>query len=186
MAVLTQNVQTTTSGFEIDTLAPGGDYVATCLDIRDEFGVPRRKYQSEEMEDQDVTRFLFGFKGTDGQLYKVSSWEMKISGSPKSKLFGFLSQWMDKAPDMGWDYCSLIGSGAVIKVEQKTSATGKQYAIVAGIGPVKTSLADYSSQVIAKEQFGVTPSAPAAPATPTAPTLASSPAPLNPDENCPF
>ena len=182
MAVLTQNIQTTTSGFEIETLAPGGDYVATCLDIRDEFGVPRRKYQSEEMEDQDVTRFLFGFKGPDGQLYKVSSWEMKISGSPKSKLFGFLSQWMDKAPEMGWDYCSLIGSGAVIKVEQKTSATGKQYAIVAGIGPVKTSLADYSGQVIPKEQFGVA----AAPAPQVAPTLASSPAPLNPDENCPF
>jgi hypothetical protein len=182
MAILQQPITTSNNGFEIDGIAPSGDYVATCLEIKDEFGVMRRKYQSEDMEEQDVTRFLFGFRGQDNELYKVQSWEMKISGSPKSKLFNFLSQWMGKAPEMGWDYCSLKDSGAIIKVEHKTSPMGKTYAFIAGIGPVKTSLADYSNQVVPASEFGGSTPQPA----PQAPTLSSSPAPLNPDENCPF
>ena len=47
------------NGFEIEDVAPSGDYIATCIDIADEFAVTRRKYQSEETEQIDVTRFLF-------------------------------------------------------------------------------------------------------------------------------
>ena len=83
MAILKQQGESS-NGFDTEELAPEGDYVATCIDIQDEFGVTRRKFQSEETEEIDVTRFLFGFKGKDGKLYKVQTWEMKISGSPKS------------------------------------------------------------------------------------------------------
>ena len=65
MAILQAQAENS-SGFDIDELPPSGNYVATCLDIADEFGVTRRKYQSEETEEIDVTRFLFGFKGKDG------------------------------------------------------------------------------------------------------------------------
>ena len=99
------------------------------------------------METIDVTRFLFGFQGKDEGLYKVQTWEMKISGSPKSKLFKFLS-WLGKSPAMGWDYCSMKEQGAVIKVEHKTSQMGKTYAYISNIAPVKTDLNDYSSKVV--------------------------------------
>ena len=181
MAVL-QAQADNSNGFDIEALAPEGDYVATCLDIQDEFGVIRRKYQSEETEEQDVTRMLFGFKGKDNQLHKIQTWEMKISGSPKSKLFNFLSDWIGQAPQMGWDYCSMKGQGAVIRVEHKTSQLGKVYAVISTISPVKTSLADYTSRVIPAEQFNH--NAPQNnPQVPNAPSPSTSYAE---DENIPF
>lgn len=170
MAILQAQAENS-SGFEIDGLPPSGNYVATCLEIADEFGVTRRKFQSEETEEIDVTRFLFGFKGKDGNLHKVQTWEMKISGSPKSKLYKFLSDWLGKAPTMGWDYCELKEKGAVIKVEHKTSQMGKTYAYIENIAPVKTDLNDYSDRVVPASQFG----SQSVPAEVT-----------NDDPNCPF
>ena len=180
------------NGFEIEYVAPAGDYIATCIDIDDEFGVTRRKYQSEDTEQIDVTRFLFGFKGQDGRLYKVQTFEMKISGSPKSALFKFLSSWLGQAPRWGWDYCALKGKGAVIKVEQVTSQMGKVYNKIGNILPPKTSLSDYTAQVIPVEQFAAVEQANAAmqasAAAPLAP--ASAPAAWSPESedemDCPF
>ena len=183
------------NGFEIGDVAPAGDYIATCIDIADEFGVTRRKYQSEETEQIDVTRFLFGFKAPDGRLYKVQTFEMKISGSPKSALYKFLSSWLGQAPRMGWDYCELKGKGAVIKVEQVTSQMGKVYNKIVSILPPKTSLSDYTAQVIPIEQFAAVSQASAAfsaaPAPASAPAApASAPAAWSPESgdgmDCPF
>lgn len=203
MAVLTAKAESS-SGFQIDELAPSGDYVATCIDIADEFSVPRRKYQSEEMEDVDVTRFLFGLRGQDGRLYKVQTFEMKISGSPKSTLYKFLSAWLGKAPDYGWDYCTLKGSGAVISIEHVVSQMGTTYPKITRILPVKSSLSDYSAQVVPASQFGVAstqaPQAPQvqqvqqaptlAPQAPTPPPPASAPPSWDPatdnQADCPF
>lgn len=192
MAVLTAKAESS-SGFQIDELAPSGDYVATCIDIADEFSVPRKKYQSEEMEDIDVTRFLFGLKAQDGKLYKVQTFEMRISGSPKSSLYKFLTAWLGKPPEYGWDYCTLKGQGAVISVEHVVSQMGTTYPKISRISPAKTTLADYSPQVIPLTQFAQTqtptPAVPASP-TPTPPTVASAPAPWNPqagsEADCPF
>lgn len=197
MATLTAPADSS-SGFEIEDVAPAGEYIATCLDVADEFGVTRRKYQSEETEQIDVTRFLFGFKAQDGRLYKVQTFEMKISGSPKSALVKFLSSWLGQPPKMGWDYCELKGKGAVVSIEQVTSQMGKVYNKIARIAPPKTSLADYTSQVIPAEQFSqpaatvaapVAPAAPA-PAAPAAPAPASAPpawdASTGSDADCPF
>lgn len=203
MATL-QAPQDNSSGFEIGAVAPTGDYVATCLDIADEFGVTRRKYQSEETEQIDATRFLFGFRAQDNQLYKVQTFEMKISGSPKSALYKFLSSWLGQAPNMGWDYCELKGKGAVISVEQVVSQMGKTYNKITKISPPKTSLADYTGQVIPAEQFNAIdqatqaisapPVQPAPPQPPTPqpapqPNLASAPpawAPGDESADCPF
>ena len=152
MAVLTAKAESS-SGFQIDELAPSGDYVVTCLDVADEFSVPRRKYQSEEMENIDVTRFLFGFKAQDGKLYKVQTFEMKISGSPKSKLFKFLSAWLGSAPKYGWDYAELAGKGAVITIAHQVSAKGTTYAKITGLRPVKSGLSDFTDKVLPMSAF---------------------------------
>jgi len=207
MAILTVKSESS-NGFTIDELAPAGDYVVTCLDIADEFGVTRKKYQSEEEEQIDVTRFLFGFKAQNGRLYKVQTFEMKISGSPKSTLYKFLSSWLGQAPDYGWDYCTLQSQGAVVSIEHVVSQMGTTYPKITRISPAKTSLADYSAQIVPVDQFGAiaAPAAAAAPvaapvaqalssigatiaAAPAAP-VASAPAAfapsLNDDPNCPF
>ena len=200
MAILTAKAESS-NGFPIEELAPAGDYVVTCIDIADEFAVSRRKFQSEEMEDIDVTRFLFGFKAQDGKLYKVQTFEMKISGSPKSTLYKFLSAWLGKAPDYGWDYCSLKGAGAVVSIEHVVSQLGTTYPKISRISPAKTSLADYSAQIVPIEQFGATPAAApiSAPvvqalasvgATVAPAPVASAPAAWSPDTgnqaDCPF
>tara|TARA_R110000796_G_scaffold16726_7_gene52139 strand:+ start:345 stop:959 length:615 start_codon:yes stop_codon:yes gene_type:complete len=204
MAILQAQAENS-SGFQIDEIAPAGDFVATCIEIEDEFTVTRRKYQSEETEEIDITRFLFGFKAQDGRIYKVQTFEMKISGSPKSTLFKFLSSWLGQAPDYGWDYCAMKGKGAVISVESVTSQLGKTYAKIARVLPPKTSLSDYSAQVLPLETFAAVAvaAAPASAAMAAAAPLiaqaaalgapapvASAPAAWDPnaggDANCPF
>ena len=175
MAILTAKSESS-NGFQIEELAPAGDYVVTCLDFADEFNVSRKKYQSEEYEDIDVTRVLFGFKAQDGKLYKIQTFEMKISGSPKSTLYKFLSAWLGKAPDYGWDYCEMRGEGAVVSIEHVVSQMGTTYPKITRISPAKTSLADYSAQIVPTSQFGTfaTPSPAAAPvAAPVVQALAT-------------
>ena len=73
----------TANGFDTGALAPAGTFVATCLDIQDQFGVDRPKFENpQETEKLDITRFLFGFSGQDNQTYKVQSFEVRISGAP--------------------------------------------------------------------------------------------------------
>lgn len=73
MAVL-QQPKSSSSLFELpDELPPRGTFVATCIDIRDVFGVERQKFQSQEMEKVDVTAFLFGFRTRDGKPFKVAT-----------------------------------------------------------------------------------------------------------------
>ena len=92
---------------------------------------------------------------------------------------------------MNWDYCDMVGQGAVIKVEHVTSQMGKVYAKIAGISPAKTSLTDYSQQVVPVDHFAAPAAAAQAPVVAPAPTPASAPPSFspndsNPDANCPF
>ena len=149
--------QPESGGFEIGDLAPAGTYVATALEVQDQFGVERPKFENpNEKETLDVTRFLFGFKGQDGRSYRVQSFEFRISGSPKSNLFKFLTSWLGNPPKYGWDYCELKGQGAMITVAHKQSRDGtKTYANIVGISPVIDQL---KAQVLPLEAF---PQAPA-------------------------
>ena len=138
MAVLTQP-KSSSSLFELpDELPPRGTFVATCIDIRDVFGVERQKYQSQEMERVDLTAFLFGYRTKDGKPYRVATRAMKISGSEKSGLYAFLKSWLGQAPRFGWDYCELKGRKALITVDHQPSRTkpGAVYAVIASISPL--------------------------------------------------
>ncbi|XHR30382.1 MAG: hypothetical protein ACFUZC_07435 [Chthoniobacteraceae bacterium] len=130
------------SGFGIKESAPKGTYICTCLLVRDEFGVMRKKYQSEELAKTDVTRFLFGFVHKTGKQYFVETKEMKISSDPKSALFAFLKSWLGEPPKVGWDYCTLIGSGALVTVELTPSSKnpGQFFSNIGSIAPVMDDL----------------------------------------------
>lgn len=195
MAIITQPEA---SGFDIGALAPAGTYVATCLDVQDQFGVDRPKFENpQETEKLDVTRFLFGFRGNDAQPYRVQSFEFRISGSPKSNLFKFLTSWLGHPPKYGWDYCELKGQGAMITVAHKLSRDGtKTYANLIGISPVIDQL---KSQVLPLAAFAQA-HAPAPPPAPAPQPAATPPQPWNPpaapqqpwnpaidsQDNCPF
>jgi hypothetical protein len=163
--------QPESNSFEIDALALAGVHIATCLEIADQFGVERPKFENpQEKEVLDVTRFLFGFRGQDGRTYKVQSYEFRISGSPKSNLFKFLTAWLGHPPKYGWDYCDLKGAGAMITVAHKPSRDGtRTFAVLNGIAPVIDQL---RSQVLPVSAFAAQPLPAAMPAPVPAQTRA--------------
>jgi len=197
MAVLQQPTNMSNPFADVigDNLAPAGTYVATVLDIKDEFGIQRLRYQSTEMETVDLTTFLFGFRDAQGAAHRVSSKRMKISGNEKSTLFGFLKGMQGHAPQYGWDYCTLKGKQCLLTVEhiQRRAGSGV-FAAIASLSPVP---AGYGGSV--PQAAPVTQAAPAASpvaaaslvavAAQTAPTVAPSPAPaamLAADDPIPF
>ncbi|MCZ7636738.1 MAG: hypothetical protein M5U12_12315 [Verrucomicrobia bacterium] len=120
-----------------DALAPAGTFIATVIDIHDEFGVTRQKFQSTEVEKVDLTCFLFGFRDAQGVPHKIASRQMRISGNEKSALFGFLKGLLGRAPAYGWDYCSLKGAKCLLTVEhiQRRDGSGV-FAAIAALSPV--------------------------------------------------
>ncbi len=168
MAILTQPTSHTNPFAQAigDALAPAGTYIATVIDIHDEFGVTRQKFQSTEMEKVDLTCFLFGFRDAQGNPHKVASRQMRISGNEKSALFGFLKNLLGRAPQFGWDYCSLKGAKCLLTVEhvQKRDGSGV-FAGIAALSPVPAG-------------FGQTPAQPAP--LRAAPQLRPAPAPVPP------
>lgn len=119
---------------------PTGTYLAVCLDVLDLYGVERNKYQSEEKELQDVTRFVFGVKTKGNGLHKIATKEMKISGSPKANLVKFLKSWTGEQPKGGWDTSEMIGKGAQITVVAEEARNGKTYRNIGSIAPVMDGL----------------------------------------------
>jgi len=121
---------------------PAGTYLAVCVDVIDLYGVERKKFQSEETELQDVTRFVFGVKTKSGALHKIATREFKISGSPKSNLTKFIKAWTGENPKAGADTADLKGRGAQITVAAEEARNGKTYNNISGIAPVMDGLED--------------------------------------------
>lgn len=172
MAVLTQNTSGGNFGFHIEEhmRATAGTYIATCIGIKDEFGVDRPSFDNPAvMKKTDVTRFLFGAKTKTGNLVAIQTYEFSISGNSKSNLMKFLAMWLGSPPALGWDYCEMLGKGAVLQVSDKTSTSGKVYQAITGIRPVKDDLNDYSARVVPLEEFRKAGLVPDTVSTPQAP-----------------
>jgi len=189
MAVLQQPVSHTNPFAQQigDALAPAGTFIATVLDIRDEFGVTRQKFQSTEMEKVDLTCFLFGFRDAQGNPHRVASRQMRISGNEKSALFGFLKSLLGRAPTFGWDYCSLKGAKCLLTVEhvQRRDGSGV-FAAIAALSPVPAGFGQ-SAQPAAP--MPVAPAPRPQPAPPQAQVLtphAAAPEITAPDDDVPF
>ncbi len=187
MAVLTQPVSHSNPFAAVigDALAPAGTFVATVIDIRDEFGVTRQKFQSTEVEKVDLACFLFGFRDTQGQPHRIASRQMRISGNEKSALFGFLKSMLGRAPAYGWDYCSLKGAKCLLTVEhvQRKDGSGV-FASIAALSPVPAGFGQPAPQpppVAAPAQPRPQP-APVSPPSPAVPPAAPSVTPAEEDE----
>ena len=128
-----------------DAVTQPGQYVATCLAVKDSLGIERPTFDDPNvMETVDLTRFLFGLQ--DGSM--IQTGEMKITGHERSNLVKFLTGWLGRPPQMdgSWDYCEMIGQGAVLSVAQKVSRKGRTYADVQGVTPVMEQLAEQVPQ----------------------------------------
>ena len=117
------------------------------IDICDEFGVQRTKFQSTEIETVDLTTFLFGFRDAQGFEHRVASRRMKISGNEKSTLFAFLKGLLGRAPVFGWDYCELRGAQCLLTVEHITRRDGTGvFAAIAALSPLPAGYAGPARQ----------------------------------------
>ena len=171
MAVLQQPVVNGNVFSELigDDLAPAGTYVATVIDVRDEFGVQRQKFQSTEIETVDLTTFLFGFRDAQGYEHRVASRRMKISGNEKAALFAFLKCLLGRAPQYGWDYMAVKGAQCLLTVEHVTKRDGTGvFAAIAALSPVPAGF----GQSFGGAQGGAAPQA--------APAMAPRPAAVAP------
>jgi len=127
-----------------------GTYVAVCLDVVDQYNVERQKYQSEETEIVNLTRFIFGVKTKDGSLRKLASKSMKISNHENSALRAFLVSWLGEAPKPGFDTATLIGKPAQITVVENTKGD-RTYSDIGTISEVMDELLPKVPKV---EDFG--------------------------------
>ena len=100
-----------------DELPPKGKYIATCIGIQDQYGVERKKFESDDVEKVDLTTFYFGFKCKEGRPWAIKTRDMKISLHERAALHKFLKEWLGEAPAAGLDTASLVGRGAEIRVE---------------------------------------------------------------------
>ena len=126
-----------------DDIAPAGTWVATIIDIKDQFGVVRPNFDNpQQTEVVDLTTFLFGFRDQTGQPHRIASKTMRISGNEKSTLFGFLKAALGAAPKYGWDYCEMKGRKCLITVahEQKRNGQGI-FPAIAALCPVPSGMA---------------------------------------------
>ena len=139
MAVLKQTASSFGRVFDIpaEPIPAKGTFLATCLDVKDVFGVERRKFQSEETEKVDITAFLFGYRDKQGNAHRIASRDMKISANDKSSLYGFLKSWLGEGPKMGWDYCEMKGTKALITVDHEQRKNGDGfYATIVSLSPI--------------------------------------------------
>lgn len=149
MAILTPSTSSAEgpiTGWPVEGLAPQGQHVVVCLDVKDTLSHQRPTYENPEViETIDLTRFLFGLP--DGTM--IQTGEMKISAHEKSRLMAFLTGWLAGPPIMDgtWDYCSLKGTGAMITIVHKVSQKGRTYADIASVSPVMDQLAGQVPQL---------------------------------------
>lgn len=174
-----------------DDMPPAGTFIATVIDVKDEFGVTRQKYQSMEMETVDLACFLFGFRDAAGQPHRIASKRMRISGNEKATLFGFLKSLLGKAPAYGWDYVAVKGMKCLLTVEhiQRRDGVGV-FAAIAALSPVPVGFgaigqmqtADHRLQTVV-QGTARPPVVQAAPLPPVAPPVAVA---VNPDADDPI
>jgi len=126
-----------------DDLAPVGTWMAMIIDICDEFGIQRPRYENPaEMETVDLTTFLFGFRDQAGNPHMIASKRMRISGNEKAALYAFLKSMLGTAPKYGWDYCEQKGKQCLITVEHVTRKDGVGlFAAIAALSPIPQGMA---------------------------------------------
>jgi hypothetical protein len=161
MAVLQEQMSKSVNPFieQIkDDLAPAGTWIATIIDIRDQFGVVRPTFDNPSVtEVVDLTTFLFGFRDQAGQPQKFASKTMRISGNEKSNLFGFLKSALGSTPK--YKKCLIT-----IAHEAKRNGQGV-FPTIAALCPVPAGMAAGVPAAVAPQAAPVAPSP--APAHPT-------------------
>lgn len=144
MAILTANTGAGSSGGSraknVGT-PPKGTFLAVCLGSDEEYGVTRKKFESEETEVVDLISFYFGYKLKTGEPFVIRSKRMKISGHEKSALFQFVAGWLGEKPPVNFDTKGLHGKPAQITVAHEVAlTTNKTYANLKSASPVMEGL----------------------------------------------
>ena len=143
MAKLGQNTSNGSGGSRAKNTEtpPKGTFIALCLGSDEEYGVTRKKFDSEEEETVDLISFYFGYKLKSGEPFVIRSRRMKLSGHEKSALFQFVANWIGERPTADFDTQTLHGRPAQITVAHEVSvSSGKTYANLKSATPLMDGL----------------------------------------------
>lgn len=179
MAMFNPSTSSASSPWNLqDERPPEGSFIGKIIDIKDEFGVVRPKFENpSETETVDRTIFLFGFRDQSGNPHRVASRWMKISGNEKSALYQFLRSAMGKPFPYGNDYTSNIANGGMlgreclitINLEKRKNGSGT-YPVITTVSPVPAGLTQAhqaAPQHAPTQQIQQQPVQPTAPLAPT-------------------
>jgi hypothetical protein len=164
---------------------PEGTFLATCIDIKDEFAVTVPKFENPaETEVIDRTAFRYGFRDTQNVPHTIGTRYMKISGNEKSNLYLHLRSWLGKPYPYGSDYTKkeneggMLGRKALITINLVAKKDGSgSYPSIVSISPVPTGYTQHVADVPPALQRP-------APATPPAPPPAAKAPPT--EDQIPF
>lgn len=125
-----------------DDPTPAGTWIATVIDVKDQFGVSRPSYENPQvMEVVDLTTFLFGYRDQAGQPHRIASKTMRISGNEKSNLMTFLKQALGATPKYGWDYCAMKGQKVLLTIAHEPRRNGQgTFPTIASLCPVPAGM----------------------------------------------
>ncbi len=141
MAKLVNKVGTSKYQWVLPNNAEVGTFPGTIVDVLENEDV-EREYQGEK-KTIDVCRFLIAYKNDEDDIILVQTYEMTISGSPKSKLVKFVSNLRGKQPplDGSYDFCEEVGKMCMVTIGEKVSKSTKQpYQYVENVAPVTKKL----------------------------------------------
>ena len=152
MAILNAENSKKQSRILITGLPPKGGYVATCIDIEDEYNVVRPRFDDPTTtETVNLTSFYFGIKIKTGEAFVIRSKRMKISLHEKSALYGFLAAWLGEPPKPGMDTAMLVGAGGQISITHTQSQKSAQ--MFANIGTISPVMEDLKSKILPIKSF---------------------------------
>lgn len=118
-------------------LAPEGVYVATVLDLVDEYGVTVLDFETKQPRKVDQETILLGFRDAQGNPHKIATRPMTITSSDKGNLFHFIKAATGKPPAKGFATESLKGAKVQITIEHKARRKdGSLYASIAQVSRV--------------------------------------------------
>ena len=128
-------------GFDVGPLAVIGTFPAALVAIDEKYDVERPMFQSSQTEIVDLLTLLFAYKH-EGEIYKVSTPQMRISGSEKSNMIKFFTAWLGRRPQAGWRWSEMLGKSCVLSVGHHETKKGSMIAVINSIAPMNKGLVD--------------------------------------------
>lgn len=116
-----------------------GTFAGILADIIYEENILRPDYNTKELVEKNITKFLFAHYNDDDEIVYTQTYEFVVSVSEKSNMMKMLTNMRGKTPplDGTYDFCNEIGRKVNMIINMFTSKKSQiEYATVTGVSPL--------------------------------------------------